>query len=816
MAHAQEHMAFRGCSGLTGDQIAAIYAQLGGRSNADTQQDITQYFVTVPVADLDVALRIDAACMQGIEDSDQQWAAERGAIEQEVQRDLSNPTYKYLTRLNERLFAGTPYANDALGTVSSFNATTGAMLKHFADQWYAPNNAILVVTGSIDPAAVIAKVKNIYGSIPRRPTPAEPAIHLQPVQAESFTIPSDLPYQIVAIAYRFPGAGSPDFAAARILSKALQSHRGGLYDLVVQGKALDTQFSMEEIYREASVGFAIAAIPAGADPAPVVAAIRKTIADAAQNGAPAELFTASRRQLIASAEFDRNSISGLADRWSEAVAARGYASPEQELIAIRNATPESVRRVAKNYLVDQRAITAVLKPVPTGEAVSVKGFGGSEKVTPTPSHPVTLPAWAEANLTLNVPQPDLRPVDTTLANGIRLIVLPEKISDTVTLYGQIRHESKLEEAQGKEGVASVLDDLFDYGTTTLNRTAFQKALDDVAATETAGSTFSLRVLKPYFSQGLRLLADNELHPALPAEAFQIVQQQNSELAAGELKSPDYRVRRALDHALLPANDPMLRQTTPDTLADVSLNDARDYYAKTFRPDLTTIVIIGDITPDQAKTEVEARFAAWKAVGPKPDVTLARVPPNQAASTYVPDNTQVQDSVTLAEELQLTRDNPDYYALQVGNHVLGGGFYATRLYHDLRQVTGYVYTVDDFISTTKTRTVYAVAYASAPDTVSKAADLVKRDLADMQRQDVSPAELQQAKALLLREIPLDESSENAIAGAQLNRAQLGLALDEPLRAAEHYIDITADAVRAAFAKWVRVQDLAQVVRGPAPQ
>src|SRR6478672_2448805 len=64
MAHAQEHMSFRGCKGLTGDQIAAIYAQLGGYSNADTQQHITQYFVTVPAQDLDVALRVDAACMK--------------------------------------------------------------------------------------------------------------------------------------------------------------------------------------------------------------------------------------------------------------------------------------------------------------------------------------------------------------------------------------------------------------------------------------------------------------------------------------------------------------------------------------------------------------------------------------------------------------------------------------------------------------------------------------------------------------------------------------------------------------------------------
>ncbi|HEX7361025.1 MAG TPA: insulinase family protein, partial [Bryobacteraceae bacterium] len=132
MAHAQEHMAFRGCNGLTADQIAAIFAQLGGDMNADTQQNITQYFATVPAQDLDVALRIDAACMAGIENSQKQWDQERGAIEQEVSRDLSNPTYKFIVRLNKDLFAGTPYENDALGTIPSFQKTTAAMLKKFA------------------------------------------------------------------------------------------------------------------------------------------------------------------------------------------------------------------------------------------------------------------------------------------------------------------------------------------------------------------------------------------------------------------------------------------------------------------------------------------------------------------------------------------------------------------------------------------------------------------------------------------------------------------------------------------------------------
>src|SRR5579872_3405634 len=73
MAHAQEHMAFRGCSGLTADQIAAIFAQLGGEGNADTQQNITQYFETVAAQDLETTLRVDAACMRSVDNSAQEW-----------------------------------------------------------------------------------------------------------------------------------------------------------------------------------------------------------------------------------------------------------------------------------------------------------------------------------------------------------------------------------------------------------------------------------------------------------------------------------------------------------------------------------------------------------------------------------------------------------------------------------------------------------------------------------------------------------------------------------------------------------------------
>ena len=84
--------------------------------------------------------------------------------------------------------------------------------------------------------------------------------------------------------FRMPGTSSPDFAAARILSDVAGSQRADLYGLVPQGKALGTEFGMAETYPKASVGYAVAAVPAGADPAPITAEIKKILSGYASGG----------------------------------------------------------------------------------------------------------------------------------------------------------------------------------------------------------------------------------------------------------------------------------------------------------------------------------------------------------------------------------------------------------------------------------------------------------------------------------------------------------------------------------------------------
>ncbi|HAM50846.1 MAG TPA: peptidase M16 [Nitrospiraceae bacterium] len=815
-AHAQEHMLFRGSTGLSANQLSAIIAALGGEFNADTQQSVTQYFSTVPADNLNIALRIEAIRMRGVLDSRRLWKLERGAIEQEVAQDLSNSEYRFYTKLLSELFHDTPYGHDALGTQASFDKMTGKMLKKFHHDWYGPNNAILVIAGNIDPEKTLKMAREVFEWIPERPTPPRPAVHLKPLKAATINLETDLHYGLAVLAYRLPGYESPDYAAGQILGDVLESKRGNLYALVPQGKALSIDVGTNAFSR-AAFGYVAAAFPKGNDGALLISTMKDIIEDYLKNGFPVELVEAVKRLEIANEEFQKNSVEGLASLWSQALAVEGRNSPDEDIEAIRKVTVADVNRVARTYLVNNTAITAVLQPRPSGEPVPSTNIRGKETFASRRTRRLSLPAWASKLASLPAsPLSTVNPVVTVLPNGLRLIVQPENVSGTISIYGKIKNNPSLQIPKGQEGVNEVLNSLFSYGTTTMDRLAFQKALDDSAARESAGTSFSLQVLTEHFDRGVELLSDNLLHPALSEDAFKVVQQETGGALSGLLQSPSYLSNRALITALYPKNDPALRQATPDTVAMLALTDVTNYYRKIFRPDMTTVVVIGQVTPHQAEAVIKKYFGNWEATGPKPETELPPVPPNKPSSAAVPDRSRVQTSVTLAETVGITRSYTDYYPLQVGLHVLSGAFYATRLYQDLRERTGLVYSVEALLDAGESRSIFEVLYACDQKNVAKARAIIERNLREMQTKLVTPEELLQAKTLLLRQTPLSESSVEDIAEKLLYLSLEDLPLDEPVRAMKRYREITASQVRAAFTKWVRPRDVVQISLGLNPK
>jgi zinc protease len=816
MAHATEHMMFRGSPGLSADQLAAISAAFGGDDNADTQPSVTQYFFTTPAENLEVALRVEATRMNDLLPDASLWEKERGAIEQEVAQDLSNPEYVFYEQLLAAVFKGTPYEHSPLGTRPSFDKTASADLRKFHNTWYVPNNAILVIVGNVEPGKALVQVKTVFGEIPAAQLPARPEFNFGMVQPDRLKLDTDLPYGLTAITFRFPGADSPDFAAAQILSDALSSQRGKLYGLVPEGKALFTEFSYDTLPKS-GLSYAVAGFPAGGDSTNLLNNVKEILLAEITNGISADLVEAAKRREILGAELQKNSVSGLASAWSTAVAIEGRNSPEDDINLFRAVTVDDVNRAAKKYLDFDHSISAILTPTPSDKPISSKSFGGGESLVSTKNANVTLPPWAKKiTEQLPVPATTLNPFVTNLPNGIKLIVQPETISDTVSVFGRVKNNPKVQMPAGRDGVDQALDKLFSYGTKTLARLAFQKALDDIGANESAGVDFSLQVLPDQFQRGVQLLADNELSPALPEDDFKIIQEQLAASVAGEIKSPGHIAGHSLSVALFPENDPARRETTPDCVKSLSIQDVQNYYQSAFRPDLTTIVVIGNVTPENVAAVISEYFGRWQANGEKPNTLFPPAPTNSVSVTHVPDASRVQDKVTLAETLQLTRTNEDYYALQLGNHVLGGGFYATRLYRDLREKNGLVYFVDSSFTVGLTRGVYQVEYACDPPNVSKARAVIRRNLNDMQAKKVTAQELHQAKLMLLRDIPLAESSVDWIANGWLSYSALGLPLDERVHAGRIYVKLGTKDIRSAFAKWLRSDDLVQVTQGPVPQ
>jgi zinc protease len=811
MAHAQEHMMFRGSPDLGANQLSGIYARMGGELNAFTTNNITSYFFLTSAHDIDVALHIGAIRMAGVNDSESEWKKERGAIEQEVARDKSTPFYLLYEKLLKHMFAGTPYAHDALGSKASFDKTTGAMLRRFHKKWYAPNNALLVVTGDVDPKAVVAKVKKLYGSIPAQELPNRPTVKLSPVSKATFTTPSDQPYGLVFVAFRMPGYRSAHYPAAKLAASALASQRGPIAALRYKGKALASGFEMQTM-PEAGIGFAFAVYSPGGDAdttrKALVAAINKVRTD----GVKPDLVTAAKRHAVLGHELQRNSVFGLARTWTQALAVAGLDSPAESLKRLRTVTPDQVNAQVRNLDLDH-AITLIAEPTPGTQPKSGKGFGGKESFGSKPKGPVTLPDWAKTRLAkLPHPKPFLQPADMTLDNGLRLIVQPLKVSHSVSLYGMVKQNGDMQAPKGEKGVGSLLGALFDYGPKGMTRLQYQAAQDDIGAQLSVGANFSLAVLPQHFGEGVQLLANGLLHPSLPARGFKIQRMLLARQTAGRVNSPEFKFQLALQKALLPKGDPGLRIATPKSVASLTPDKLQAYHQQVYRPDETTIVVIGDITPKKAKSVVKKYFGDWKAEGAKPETDYPPVALSTSSRVRVPDPMKKQNKVVLAETLGVNFTDPDHFALDLANNLLSGGFYASPLYHELREKLGLVYTVGSQFGFGRNRSTFEINYGSYPKNVDKARDAAINVLTKTIETPLSKDQLHLAKSIGLRRIELGKQSVGAIGKDWLGRSANDLPLDQDYIMARHYEQLTAPEMQRILKKYLDPKRLSTVILG----
>jgi zinc protease len=810
LAHAQEHMMFRGSASVNASQFSDTTAITGGTYNADTQSEVTQYFFEMPAQYLDIALNLERSRATGLLDAQSAWDQERGAITQEVVRDNSSASYRLYEKMNAHIFAGTPYADPGLGTVASFKTIEAPQLKRFYRRWYHPNDIVMVIAGDIDPVTTIAKVRALFGTIPAATLPAHPGVALQPLTPLTLHDNSSDPTTLVMLGYRVPGYDDSDYYASEILNDVFNSARGALYDLQASGKALGT-FAQSNTHPVAGMSIVGAAVDESVSPDTAVADIKAVIDKYKQTGLPSELVDAAKAREVAQAQFAENSINGLAQLWSQEIAVE-HRTPDDELAGLEKVTTDDVNRVLRTYYDNTTATVAVATP----KAASGSAFGGreGENNTVVPTEHVQLPAFAKNVLAqLHVPPATVTPIVQMLPNGLKLIVVQSQISPTVIVRGEVRNNPSVQMPAGQDGVDAITDSLFDYGTTTYDRLAYQAELDKIAADVNAGIAFGLNVQAKNFDRGMDLLADDELHPAFPADAFAIVKSQLVGQLTGAVQQPDYKAQRALAEALYPAGDPARRATTPATANSVTLDDVKAYYRSAFRPDLATIVVVGDVTPEQARAATDRAFGGWTASGTSTYAFDPIVPRNAASQAVIPATGRIQADVTLAQTIPFGYRNADYPVLLLANAALTGGF-GSLLYHDVREVHGYAYSVDSQFAPARNRMTFSVNYGSYPQNVGPADRLIINDLTALQKKPLAADRLIRAKALLIGALPVSTESFDGVASQLLQYSLTDRPLDTAQIEARIEFGATGEQVRATLARDVRPNAFARIVVAPA--
>src|SRR5262249_30548464 len=174
-SHFQEHMLFKGTDKWGPGYIDRAVEGVGGRTNATTSFDYTDFYIVVPAESLEMAMQTLADMAFRSKFDPNEVARERDVIFEEANIETDNPKTAIIRQLYGLVFGDNPYGAPVLGTKPTMNAATGDALKAYNHQYYTPENMTLVVVGPIDPAKVRAMVDRIFGAIPAtgyKPAPA--------------------------------------------------------------------------------------------------------------------------------------------------------------------------------------------------------------------------------------------------------------------------------------------------------------------------------------------------------------------------------------------------------------------------------------------------------------------------------------------------------------------------------------------------------------------------------------------------------------------------------------------------------------------
>jgi len=323
--------------------------------------------------------------------------------------------------------------------------------------------------------------------------------------------------------------------------------------------------------------------------------------------------------------------------------------------------------------------------------------------------------------------------------------------------------------------------------------------------------FALRTLSSEAERKLAVdtLADMLLSPRFANEVFEREKARAIANAAEAETQPDHIAEKRL-YALMYPSHPYGSTATPATLATITREDVERHYRARYRAAGAAVTIVGDLSIDAAKSLAEQLTARLAQGG---EAALPAASPPATGETARVAHPSAQSHVVLGEAA-LTRDDPDYFPLLVGNYILGGGGFASRLMTEVRSKHGLAYSVYSYFYPYAQRGPFQVGLQTRRDQANEALKRVQGVIAEFMARGPTAAELKAAKQSLVGGFPLRIDTNRKLLEQLSTIGFYKLPLDW-LEAYPARLDaVTLDQIRGAFARHIAPEKLAVVIVGAA--
>jgi len=807
ISHWVEHMNFKGTQGFSKSRMASIIEDIGGDWNGDTSLDQTTYFETVAASGLEDVLKLEAERMTLSLFDAAEVDAERTVVISELQGAENDPKELLEQDVTAAALKIHPYRLPTGGWLQDLKSLTRNQLYQHYQQYYAPNNAILVVVGDFKTQAVLELIKKQFGRIPRKPDPVRhKAIEPEQEGERRIKILREGVTPYLQVAYPSPDVLNDDFYAFLILDAALVGAKGinlwssplesdatkssRLYRALID-KKFATHINSDLLPTQDPYLYKLTlTLPDTFQFQPAEEVIYEELEKLKNYGITDYELDKAKNQLLARAFLDQDTTAKLAHQlgYFESISSHRFLDSLEDKIG--QVSQDDLRRVAIKYFSDRARTIGLFVPTAKERKIEVEKLSAEKRVerkaggsaaggtrplslkSIIPSYHVRLhsaaPSAEGTKLPFTRPQIRLKLERQLLPNGVVVMAAENHTSPTVTVLASIKAGS-MRDKDETAGIANFVGAMLEHGTKGKNVYQLAEGFDFLGAhlsTETNYLVTSLRVegLKKDLGSFVALLAEMFQSPVfLQAEIEKVKAEILSELRE-QSEDTAAVADQVLRERIYPQGHPFRRQVygSAKTVEKLKQTDLLSFYKRTYRPDEFIIVVAGDVDPEEVFTLVGKHFGEWAATGaPEPFAIPTAAIGLGEGRQIVPLRNKSQCDIVLGIP-GISISSPDYHPMLVLNQILGQSGLGGRLGSRIRDQEGLAYDVSASFDASLGEGPFVIRAGTSPQQVDRVVALIKEELEKMKAHGVSEQEVNAAKRYLINSAPVQLESNEGIA------------------------------------------------------